>query len=147
MQKAAAMSTVSWISTSVAPSARAAATSSCRHQLAALLDLAGNRKQRAELQGHAGIPPALRHRIHEGVVAAVVVRGRGAVTQIAESAVVARRHERRDRFAFRARERAGPAQERLGQGAQMDGGFGPERHRARNAWKVGGKGDVGHGRV
>ena len=145
MQKAAAISTVSWISRSVAPQPRAAATSSMVTVLPPVCTLAAIAQQGAELVADRRLLGIALDLLDEGASAVELHRGEGAVGGLAEDAVVEARHVRRDQLALAAAERVVLAQEDLRELGERHSGLGTKRHRAADAGNPLGKVDVRHG--
>ena len=121
------MSTVSWISTSVAPCWRARSTSSRAHERAALLDSCRDVEQRLQLvRNHRGRRIG-DDRVNEPLVVAEVPRRDRRMTIEAEGAVVQRRDVGRDQFPLAGRQRVGCMEQGVRQGGHRLGRFGAER--------------------
>ena len=100
MQNAAAMSTVSWISRSVAPVLAGACDVGVGHACAAFGDFAGDDEQRLQLVGDGGVLCIALDIHDELLVATEMVRGDRAVNGLTVAAVVPGRDERRNQLAL-----------------------------------------------
>jgi hypothetical protein len=108
MQKAAAISTVSWISRSVAPKPPGAFHVVGLDVLAAALDFARDRQQGFELVRNRRSLRVLLHIQDELLVAAKVISRHRAMNGLAEKAIVPRGNVCGDQFPLAGRQRTGP---------------------------------------
>ena len=138
MQKAAAMSTVSWISRSVAPCWRASSTRASRHSLAIDLDLFCDRDQRLQLFGDGRGLVVLADGLYEIGAAAVEMAGGGAVAGLAEVTGVSRRDEGGDQLAVTGSEAVvtGGVQQDVRELAHWLCGLGAKGEAGGDAWHI-----------
>ena len=145
MQNAAAISTVSWISISVAPSARARSTSSGRTARPLSATLRRDSQERAELLAHRRGREVGADLVDELCAGLELCARERAMGGVAELAAVEVRDVRRDQLTLATAQRVLVAEQRLGQLEKRPRGLGAELHGAANARDAGLEIDVGHG--